>query len=181
MKIGVQLPEVEYVARWPEMRAMGETAEAIGLDSVWVGDHLLYQWPDHPSRGPWEAWSTLAALAAVTERVELGPLVAATSFHNPAMIAKKAATIDQISGGRVVAGIGSGWAHSDFAAVGVPFSERNRLLDDLSQHNRASVRAELDDVLTGVGMWGRVVSGNDLIGARTRERRAPRLEWSVQD
>jgi alkanesulfonate monooxygenase SsuD/methylene tetrahydromethanopterin reductase-like flavin-dependent oxidoreductase (luciferase family) len=124
LKVGVQLPEVEYVARWPELRAMAETAEGIGLDSVWVGDHLLYRWPDQASRGPWEAWSTLAALAAVTRRIELGPLVAATSFHNPAMIAKKAATIDEISDGRLILGLGAGWNETEYAAYGFPYDHR---------------------------------------------------------
>jgi alkanesulfonate monooxygenase SsuD/methylene tetrahydromethanopterin reductase-like flavin-dependent oxidoreductase (luciferase family) len=124
LKIGVQLPEVEYVVRWPELRAMAQTAEAIGLDSVWVGDHLLYRWEDQPSRGPWEAWSTLAALAAVTERIELGPLVAATSFHNPAMIAKMAATIDEISGGRLILGLGAGWNRTEYDAFGFPYDHR---------------------------------------------------------
>jgi alkanesulfonate monooxygenase SsuD/methylene tetrahydromethanopterin reductase-like flavin-dependent oxidoreductase (luciferase family) len=80
LKIGVQLPEVEYVASWSEVREMARTAKGIGLDSVWLGDHLLDQWDGQPSRGPWEAWTSLAAIAAVTERIELGPLVAATSF-----------------------------------------------------------------------------------------------------
>lgn len=124
LKVGVQLPEVEYVVRWPELRAMAQTAEAIGLDSVWVGDHLLYRWEDQPSRGPWEAWSTLAALAAVTERIELGPLVAATSFHNPAMLAKMAATIDEISGGRLILGLGAGWNRTEYDAYGFPYDHR---------------------------------------------------------
>jgi alkanesulfonate monooxygenase SsuD/methylene tetrahydromethanopterin reductase-like flavin-dependent oxidoreductase (luciferase family) len=124
LKIGVQLPEVEYLVRWPELRAMALTAERIGLDSVWVGDHLLYRWPDAEPRGPWEAWSTLAALAAVTERVELGPLVAATSFHNPGMLAKMAATIDEISGGRLILGLGAGWNETEYAAFGFPFDHR---------------------------------------------------------
>ena len=124
MKIGVQLPEVERVAPWTELREMAETAEAIGLDSIWVGDHLLYRGEGKPARGPWEAWSTLAALAAVTERVEIGPLVAATSFHNPAMLAKKAATIDEISGGRLVLGLGAGWNEVEYRAFGFPFDHR---------------------------------------------------------
>jgi alkanesulfonate monooxygenase SsuD/methylene tetrahydromethanopterin reductase-like flavin-dependent oxidoreductase (luciferase family) len=124
LKVGVQLPEVEYVARWPELRAMAQTAEDIGLDSVWVGDHLLYRWPDEAARGPWEAWTTLAALATVTERVELGPLVAATSFHNPAMIAKQAATLDEVSGGRLILGLGAGWNQTEYDAFGFPFDHR---------------------------------------------------------
>ena len=100
LKIGIQLPEVERSVRWSEQREMAELAERIGLDSIWVGDHLLYRDDGKPARGPWEAWSTLAALAAVTERVEIAPLVASTSFHSPAMLAKKAATIDEISDGR---------------------------------------------------------------------------------
>ena len=78
---------------------MAQAAERAGFDSVWLGDHLLYDLPDGEERGPWEVWTSLAALATVTERVELGPLVASTSFHAPAMLAKLAATVDAISGG----------------------------------------------------------------------------------
>jgi len=124
LKVGVQLPEVEYVARWSELRRMAETAEGIGLDSIWVGDHLLYRDPGRPPRGPWEAWTSLGAIAAVTRRVEIGPLVAATSFHNPAMIAKKAATLDEISGGRLVLGLGAGWNEPEYRAYGFPFDHR---------------------------------------------------------
>ena len=124
LKVGVQLPEVEYVARWPEQREMARRAESIGLDSIWVGDHLLYRGDGRPTRGPWEAWTTLAALAAITERVQLGPLVASTSFSNPGLIAKKAATIDEISGGRLILGLGAGWNEVEYRAYGYPFDHR---------------------------------------------------------
>ena len=124
LRVGVQLPEVEREVRWPELRDMARTAEQVGFDSLWVGDHLLYRNPGEPVRGPWEAWSTLAGLAAVTERVELGPLVASASFHNPAMLAKKAATVDEISGGRLILGLGAGWNEPEYRAFGFPFDHR---------------------------------------------------------
>jgi alkanesulfonate monooxygenase SsuD/methylene tetrahydromethanopterin reductase-like flavin-dependent oxidoreductase (luciferase family) len=89
VRLGIQLPEVEREVRWPEYVAMAHAAEAAGFDSIWVGDHLLYRRPD---RGPWEAWTLLSALAAATERVRLGPLVACAGFHPPGLIAKPAAT-----------------------------------------------------------------------------------------
>src|SRR5688572_27148818 len=123
MKIGVQLPEVEYEASWKEVAAMARLAEEVGLDSIWLGDHLLYDLPQG-RRGPWEAWSMLAGLAAVTERIELGPLVAALPFHNPAVFAKQAATVDEISGGRLILGVGAGWNELEFRAFGLPFQRR---------------------------------------------------------
>jgi alkanesulfonate monooxygenase SsuD/methylene tetrahydromethanopterin reductase-like flavin-dependent oxidoreductase (luciferase family) len=124
LRVGVQLPEVEREVRWPELVAMARQAEAIGLDSVWFGEHLLYRYPDGAKRGPWEAWTTLAAIAAATSRISLGPLVACTSFHNPALLAKQATTIDEISGGRFVLGLGAGWNETEFRAFGYPFDHR---------------------------------------------------------
>ena len=125
LKIGVQLPEVEYDYDWPELKEMALTAERIGLDSIWLGDHLMYRYEDgRPPRGPFEAWSTMSALAAVTERVQIGPLVASLGFHTPPMIAKKAATIDRISGGRFILGIGSGWNEAEYRGFGYPFDHR---------------------------------------------------------
>lgn len=123
MKVGIQLPEVEREVSWPEIRDIARTAEEGGLDSLWVGDHLLYR-DQSRTRGPWEAWSLLAALGEATERVELGPLVAATSFHSPAMIAKKAATVDEISGGRLILGLGAGWNRVEYEAFGFPHDHR---------------------------------------------------------
>ena len=124
LRVGVQLPEVEREVRWPEILDMARAIEANGFDSLWLGEHLLYRWPDREPRGPWEAWTELAALAAVTERVEFGPLVACTSFHNPALLAKQAATIDEIGGGRFVFGLGAGWNETEFRAFGFPFDHR---------------------------------------------------------
>ncbi len=122
--VGVQLPEVEREVRWPELRAIARTAEEAGFDSIWTGDHLLYRYASGETRGPWEAWTTLAGLAEATERVALGPLVAATAFHAPFMLAKLAATVDEISGGRLVLGLGAGWNATEFAALGAPFDHR---------------------------------------------------------
>lgn len=124
LKVGVQLPEVEREVRWPELASMATLAEDVGFDSLWVGDHLLYRNAGEPASGPWEAWSQLAALAAITARVEIGPLVAATSFHSPAMLAKKAATVDEISGGRLILGLGAGWNRTEYDAFGFAYDRR---------------------------------------------------------
>ena len=124
MKIGLQLPEVEYVARWADYLDMARLAESAGFDSLWVGDHLQYHDDDHGTRGPWECFTLLTALAAATSRVELGPLVASTSFRNPALTAKIAETIDEISGGRFVLGLGAGWNQTEYRAFGYPFDHR---------------------------------------------------------
>jgi probable F420-dependent oxidoreductase len=123
-EVGVQLPEVEREVRWPEYLSMARAAEAAGFDSIWVGDHYLYRDDGRPERGPWEAWTLLAAFAAVTERVKLGPLVACLGFHDPAVLAKMAATVDEISGGRLVFGMGAGWNRTEFDAFGIPYDRR---------------------------------------------------------
>lgn len=123
MKVGVQLPEVERVVRWPEVARMARLVEDSGFDSIWVGDHLLYE-EDGVRSGPWEAFTQLAAIAALTERVEIGPLVAAQPFHEPAILAKQAATIDEISGGRLILGLGAGWNRVEFDAFGLPYERR---------------------------------------------------------
>jgi alkanesulfonate monooxygenase SsuD/methylene tetrahydromethanopterin reductase-like flavin-dependent oxidoreductase (luciferase family) len=119
--VGIQLPEVEREVRWPELRAMAGAAEECGFDSIWVGDHMLYRGDGRPERGPWDAWTLLAALAASTERVRLGPLVASTAFHPPGLIARMAATIDELSGSRFVLGLGAGWNETEFRSFGIPF------------------------------------------------------------
>jgi probable F420-dependent oxidoreductase len=130
LRIGVQLPEVEREVRWPEYLAMAKAAEEEGFDSIWVGDHYLYRDDGRPERGPWEAWTLLAGLAQVTERVRLGPLVACLNFHHPAVLAKTAATVDELSGGRLVFGVGAGWNRTEFDAFGIPFDHRASRFDE---------------------------------------------------
>jgi probable F420-dependent oxidoreductase len=120
----VQLPEVERDVRWPELAAMARAAEESGFDSLWLGDHLLYRDDGRPERGPWDAWSMLAGLAAVTSRVRLGPLVACLGFHPPGVLARMAAAVDEISGGRLVLGVGAGWNRTEFEAFGLPYDHR---------------------------------------------------------
>jgi alkanesulfonate monooxygenase SsuD/methylene tetrahydromethanopterin reductase-like flavin-dependent oxidoreductase (luciferase family) len=124
MNVGVQLPEVEREVRWAELREIAVTAEAAGFDSIWLGDHMLYRGDGRGERGPWDVWTALAGLAAATERVTLGPLVAATAFHEPGVLARMAATIDEISGGRFVLGLGTGWNEVEFDAFGIPYDHK---------------------------------------------------------
>src|ERR1700749_2992756 len=123
-KAGAQLPEVDRFVPWPEYAGLARRAESAGYDSIWVGDHLVYDLPDGSTRGPYEAWTTLAAIAAATERGEIGPLVAATGFHAPAMLAKQAATVDAISQGRLILALGAGWNRREFDAFGLPYDRR---------------------------------------------------------
>jgi probable F420-dependent oxidoreductase len=124
IRVGVQLPEVERVVRWPEYLDMARAAEDTGFDTLWLGDHLLYRYEDGSTRGPWEVWTMLSAIAASTSRIRVGPLVAATAFHAPPMLAKLAATVDEISGGRLILGLGAGWNETEFRAFGFPFDHR---------------------------------------------------------
>jgi alkanesulfonate monooxygenase SsuD/methylene tetrahydromethanopterin reductase-like flavin-dependent oxidoreductase (luciferase family) len=101
---------------------MALQAEAGGLDSIWIPDHLLFRFPDRPAFGVWECWSILAGLAEATERVELGPLVMCLPFRNPALLAKMAITTDEVSNGRLILGLGAGWHQPEFDAFGVPYA-----------------------------------------------------------
>jgi alkanesulfonate monooxygenase SsuD/methylene tetrahydromethanopterin reductase-like flavin-dependent oxidoreductase (luciferase family) len=127
------------------MVAMAQAAEHVGFDSIWLGDHLLYDLPDGQTRGPWEVWTSLAALASVTQRVELGPLVASTSFHSPAMLAKQAATVDAISGGRLILGLGAGWNEREYTAFGFAYDKRVSRFEEAFTIIRELVRTGRSD------------------------------------
>jgi alkanesulfonate monooxygenase SsuD/methylene tetrahydromethanopterin reductase-like flavin-dependent oxidoreductase (luciferase family) len=142
LRVGLQLPEVERVVGWPEYAAMARAAEEVGFDSIWLGDHLLYRGDGREERGPWEVWTLLSALAAVTERVRLGPLVACTAFHPPGLLAKMAAAIADVSGGRLVLGLGAGWNELEFRAFGLPYDRRVSRFEEAFEIVRRLVAGE---------------------------------------
>ena len=115
---------------YAEIREMARRVEGVGLDSVWVHDHLLYRWPGRPTDGIWECWTVVSALAEATERVELGTLVLCSPFRNPAITAKMACTLDEVSGGRLTLGLGAGWHRPEFDAFGLPFDHRAARLEE---------------------------------------------------
>jgi alkanesulfonate monooxygenase SsuD/methylene tetrahydromethanopterin reductase-like flavin-dependent oxidoreductase (luciferase family) len=117
--------------RWPELREMAVLAEQVGVDTLAAPDHLLFRnapptvsLPEGETRGVWECFTFLTAIAAVTSRVTLLPLVACTSFRNPALLAKIADSLDEMSEGRLLLGLGAGWHEPEYAAYGYPFDHR---------------------------------------------------------
>lgn len=130
IEVGLFVPpsEVPYlggISSWNDLVAFAFRAEALGFDSLWLADHLLLDFgPDKDRIGPWDCWSLLAALAAATSRMELGPLVSCTGYRNPAMLTKMADTAEEISGGRLILGLGAGWHESEFLSFGFPYDHR---------------------------------------------------------
>jgi probable F420-dependent oxidoreductase len=128
MKVGLLLPIADDDAtgtpRWSRIAELARHAEAGGIDSLWIFDHLIFRFPNEPEGGLHEAWTLVAAVAALTSRVELGTIVLATPFRPAAWLAKAAATADEIAGGRLILGIGAGWHEPEFTAFGYPFDHR---------------------------------------------------------
>src|SRR5918995_4487621 len=145
-KVGLFLPTGELMAggataSWSQLLEIARRAEDLGFDSLWIPDHVLLGRGDESDAiGAWECWSLLAALAAATSRVELGPLVSCTPFRTPALLAKMASTVDEVSGGRLVLGLGAGWAESEFHAFGVPFDHRVDRFEEAMQIISALLR-----------------------------------------
>src|SRR3954452_15568383 len=127
LRTGEQSKPAGRVVGWGEIREMSVMAEAVGFDTIWVADHLIMRnagsvvMPPGESRGPHEAGTLLSAIAAVTSNDTLGPFVACNSFREPALLAKMADTLDEVSGGRLLLGLGAGWHLPEYTAFGFPF------------------------------------------------------------
>jgi F420-dependent oxidoreductase-like protein len=124
VRFGVTLPQIKRT--WAEARDAAVEFDRLGFDSVWVCDHLAGV--PMPTLPILEAWTELAAVAAVTSRVELGTLVTPPYFRHPAVLAKQVATLDTIAGGRTVLGLGAGWFATEFESYGLPFPPVGRRL-----------------------------------------------------
>lgn len=134
MKIGI-MPDflTGEIKRFRQLEAMAKSTEAAGLDSFWLVDHLLMRLPGREPIGFWEVFTTLSALATATTRISLGPLVTCISFRSPGLLAKVADSLDEISGGRFVLGLGCGWHRPEYEAFGYPFSNRVRRFEEALQ------------------------------------------------
>lgn len=134
MKIGVMQSSMSNgQPHFNETKQLALAIEKAGLDSFWIADHLLYRFPDRPESGIWEVFTVLGGIAAITERIQFGPLVACTGFRNPAMLAKIADTLDEMSGGRFILGLGAGWHEPEYQAFGYPFDHRASRFDEALQ------------------------------------------------
>jgi alkanesulfonate monooxygenase SsuD/methylene tetrahydromethanopterin reductase-like flavin-dependent oxidoreductase (luciferase family) len=147
MRVGVMVPMsfsdgVDGMPTWSDIRAFAQQAGEDGIDSVWVCDHFLSGGPGSPTEGIHEAWTLTAALAAATERFRIGQLVTCVSFRNPGLLAKMAVTADEISGGRLVLGLGAGWYDPEYEAFGYETDHRVRRLEEALAVIVALLRAE---------------------------------------
>lgn len=129
LKLGVLTP-LDRVT-WPQVQEAWREIEGLGFDSAWVNDHLYP--PDAAAEPQLEAWTALAALAATTKRVDVGVLVTGNTYRNPALLAKMATTVDQISGGRVLLGIGASWFKGEHEAYGFPYGTARERAERLAE------------------------------------------------
>jgi probable F420-dependent oxidoreductase len=142
VKLGLMLPlGDEESGGFANLEGMALEAEASGLDSVWGADHLVFV-NEEGVHGIHECWTVLTAVAAITSRVEIGPLVLALPFRNPALLAKMAAELDEVSGGRLILGIGCGWHEPEFDAFGYPFDHRVSRFEEAVQILGPMLRGE---------------------------------------
>ncbi len=195
MKVGVMVPVGNHAGvpqPWVDVLAFARRSETLGLDGLWVPDHTLFRFPGEPERGAHEAWSVLAALAAATSTIPLGTLVLGLRFRNPALLAKMAATTDEIAGGRLTLGVGAGWHDPEYEAFGYRLDHRLgrteeafELLVRLIRDGRASmdgrwVRAADAAILPPARPDMRILSsarGGRMVGIVARFADAANIAW----
>lgn len=146
MSLGLMLPigEESHFGRTPrftDMVEMAEAARTAGFEAIWFADHFLFEDANDGSvRGVWEVFSMMGAVAAAVPDVQIGSLVACTGFRNPALIAKTAETIDEISGGRFILGLGAGWHKPEYDAFGYPWDHRVSRFEEAIQIMQGMLR-----------------------------------------
>lgn len=131
---------------WPELREVARRIDDVGFDSLWTWDHLVAN-IGAPSEPNFEAWQVLSAWAATTERVRIGTLVSSVTLRHPGVLARMVATLDHVSAGRAVLGLGAGWHEGEHATFGLPLGEARERLDRLEEAVRV-VRSLLDEPRT---------------------------------
>lgn len=146
MSLGLMMPIGEGshfgdTPRFTDMVEMAQTAREVGIEAIWFADHFLFENAEDGSRrGVWEAFSMMAAVAAAVPDVQIGSLVACTGFRNPGLIARSAETIDEISNGRFILGLGAGWHQPEYDAFGFPWDHRVSRFEESIQIMRQMLR-----------------------------------------
>jgi len=138
LQLGLYLPTWDDVRDrmkpWVELRTVAQLAEEAGWDTLWVPDHFVPRMPDGTIQRFWECWTTLGALAEATSRIALGPLLTPTAFRHPALLARMAATLDEISGRRLLLGLGAGAEREHgFALLRLPLEQRGSMFAEALQ------------------------------------------------
>jgi alkanesulfonate monooxygenase SsuD/methylene tetrahydromethanopterin reductase-like flavin-dependent oxidoreductase (luciferase family) len=172
MKVGLSLPQTAdrgaEGGTWAQIGRLARLADEGGADSLWVADHFFYR-DEKVEIGLHEAFTLLTAVAAVTTRVHVGPLVAATSFRSPGMLAKVAATLDTVAGGRLILGLGCGWHEAEYTAFGYPFDHRVGRFEEIVAAVRELLHGER------VSVAGRWIDLEDAVILPPPEREIPLL------
>ena len=167
---GVTIPQIKRT--WEESKDASQEFEAMGYDSLWVCDHLYG--PQSPSIPILEAWSLISAVAAITDRVEIGTLVTPAGMRNPAQLGKVIATIDNIAGGRIIPGFGGGWMPREFTDFGMPFLSTGQRLTQLRE--TVELLNKMWDPDEGeVTYEGRLVSAENVVTLPKPPRKPPVL------
>jgi F420-dependent oxidoreductase-like protein len=143
MRICLMIEGQEGVT-WEQWRALAAACEKHDYEALFRSDHYLSVM-DSPERGSLDAWTTLAALAAVTSRLRLGTLVSPATFRHPSVLAKSVVTVDQVSGGRVELGIGAGWLEAEHRAYGFPFAPLRTRMDVMAEQMEIVARSFADE------------------------------------